>query len=246
MSLWTDLLYSVRSLARTPLLTSALLLTIALGIGSNATIAGVVNGLYTSRLPLAEADRAVVLVAAADSNGPAALDADRYLSLRGRSDLFERLGTVTESRATVTLEGRSSVMSVAAISPDVAAILNLAGSDGVIVSHALWSTTLKQRDDFRGLPVVVDRISSRIAGVAPDWLAGVYDDRAIDVWMPQEEPGQEGRAGRVETVLARLRPGVSAASAAAALRAPGDDATSRSRSTRTPALRSPPRPAWRG
>ncbi len=225
MSLWTDLLYSVRSLARTPLLTSALLLTIALGIGSNATIAGVVNGLFTSRLPLAEADRAVVLVAAADSNGPAALDADRYLSLRGRSDLFERLGTVTESRAMVTLEGRSSVMSVAAISPDVAAILNLAGSDGVIVSHALWSTILKQRDDFRGMPVVVDRISSRIAGVAPDWLAGVYDDRAIDVWMPQEEPGLDGSAGRVETVLARLRPGVSAASAASALRNPGDDAT---------------------
>ena len=77
MSLWTDLLYSVRSLARTPLLTSALLLTIALGIGSNATIAGVVNGLYTSRLPLAAADRTFVLVAGADATGPNALDADR-------------------------------------------------------------------------------------------------------------------------------------------------------------------------
>lgn len=43
--IWTDLRYSARSLARRPALTAALLVTIALGIGSHTVIAGFVRGL---------------------------------------------------------------------------------------------------------------------------------------------------------------------------------------------------------
>ena len=42
--IWTDLRYSTRSLVRSPGLTSTLLLTIALGIGSNAAIFGFIRG----------------------------------------------------------------------------------------------------------------------------------------------------------------------------------------------------------
>src|SRR3954469_8335744 len=57
--IWTDLRYSARSLARSPILTVTLLLTIALGIGSNAAIAGFVRGLVVHDLSMAEPDRAV-------------------------------------------------------------------------------------------------------------------------------------------------------------------------------------------
>src|SRR4051812_966585 len=57
--IWTDLRYSARSLARSPILTVTLLLTIAVGIGSNAAIAGFVRGLVIHDLSIAEADRAV-------------------------------------------------------------------------------------------------------------------------------------------------------------------------------------------
>src|SRR5436190_18666579 len=57
--LWIDLRYSAQSLARSPILTITLVLTIALGIGSNAAIAGFVRGLIIHDVSMLEADRAV-------------------------------------------------------------------------------------------------------------------------------------------------------------------------------------------
>src|SRR5689334_2016427 len=52
--IWTDLRYSARSLARSPALTTTLLLTIALGIGSNAVVAGFARGLTMRAVQLTE------------------------------------------------------------------------------------------------------------------------------------------------------------------------------------------------
>jgi hypothetical protein len=54
--IWTDLRYSARSLARSPILTITLLLTIALGVGSNAAIAGFVRGLVVHDLSIGQPD----------------------------------------------------------------------------------------------------------------------------------------------------------------------------------------------
>ena len=51
MGVLADLRYSARSLRRTPGLTLALLLTIALGIGSNAVVFGFIRGFVTRDLP---------------------------------------------------------------------------------------------------------------------------------------------------------------------------------------------------
>src|SRR5262245_11928023 len=48
MSIWNDVRYSIRSFARTPLSTVALVLTIGLGIGSNAVVDGFIRGLATA------------------------------------------------------------------------------------------------------------------------------------------------------------------------------------------------------
>jgi len=45
MSIWDDLRYSIRSFARTPLSTIALVLTIGLGVGGNAAVDGFIRGL---------------------------------------------------------------------------------------------------------------------------------------------------------------------------------------------------------
>jgi hypothetical protein len=56
MTFFGDLRYSVRSLARSPAVTAALLLTVALGVGSYATIAGFSNGLQQELATLASAE----------------------------------------------------------------------------------------------------------------------------------------------------------------------------------------------
>jgi hypothetical protein len=47
MGIWNDLGYSIRSFARTPLSTVALVLTIGLGVGGNAAVDGFIRGLAT-------------------------------------------------------------------------------------------------------------------------------------------------------------------------------------------------------
>jgi len=54
-----DLRLSVRGLARTPGFTAVVLLTLALGIGANAAIFSVVNGILLEPLPFPEPERIV-------------------------------------------------------------------------------------------------------------------------------------------------------------------------------------------
>ena len=58
--IWTNLRYSVRSLGRSPGLATSLVLTITLGIGSNAAIFGFVRGLTTGDLPRQESNQAML------------------------------------------------------------------------------------------------------------------------------------------------------------------------------------------
>jgi ABC-type antimicrobial peptide transport system permease subunit len=55
--IWTNLRYSARSLARSPGLTTTLLLTIAVGVGSNAAVFGFVRGLTLRNLPVGESSQ---------------------------------------------------------------------------------------------------------------------------------------------------------------------------------------------
>src|SRR5437870_2478186 len=115
-----DLRYSARSLTRTPGLALTLLLTIALGIGSNASVHGFVRGLITRSLPLAGIDTIVSLFArdAHDAAGP--LSYDGYLSLKRHLDAFEWLGAAREAQSSITLGERASVMTVAAVTAELA------------------------------------------------------------------------------------------------------------------------------
>ena len=51
LSVWSDAKYSIRSLARRPLFTAVILLTLALGIGSNVAIFSVANTVLFRALP---------------------------------------------------------------------------------------------------------------------------------------------------------------------------------------------------
>ena len=183
MAVLSDLRYSARSFARAPGLSLALLFTIALGIGSNASVLGFVRGSLSRDLPIPGID-SIVSVFARDSQdafGPVSYE--DYLSLKGQRDAFALVGAARESQARVEFRGRSSVLSVAAVTPELAELLQLSLDDGIIVSHRVWQSEFAANADVGAEPIRIDGVDTRVAGVAPDWLEGLYFGRAVDVWM---------------------------------------------------------------
>jgi hypothetical protein len=196
---------SARSLARTPLWTLSLVVTIALGIGSTASVDGFVRGFMSQGPPL-PAD--VVSVFA--EGGPAAggaLSYDRFDALRSRSDVFRSIGAVRETQDEAWLHNRRLLVSVATVTPAVADLLQLPGDGGIVVSHRVWY------DDFVSVPVAGHTMRMQgteipVVGVAPTWLTGLYRGRTIDLWLRAPDDAPSDRSTASYWVVGRLREGV--------------------------------------
>lgn len=205
-----DIRYSVRGLLRRPGLALALIFTIALGLGSNVTVRGFIRGLTVRQSPVAAASR-VVSIFRRDryrAAGPVS-DAD-YLALQSHADLLEWIGSAQVSQSAARLAGQPTLLSVAAVTPEVAALLQLPLDGGVAISHRVWQNEFQGKAAVRGETVRIGDADTRVSGIAPDWLEGVYSDRPVDLWRPLRQQALEGgdRTTRSLWVLARLRPAV--------------------------------------
>jgi putative ABC transport system permease protein len=213
---FADLRYSIRSLARAPVWTSALVLTIALGIGSSASVQGFVRGLLTTDLPILAVER-VVTVFATDHNGASGpVSFAVFTALKDRPDIFESLGAIRESQARVTIGQLSTLMSVAAYTPDIATVLPTASRAGVTLSHRVRFAHFAANVEPSGRSMHIDGAAIPIAGVMPYWLEGLYRGRAVDLWRPLDDPDPRGARSPV-WLLGRLRPGVLLKDAQAAI-----------------------------
>jgi putative ABC transport system permease protein len=200
-----EMRYSARSLARTPAWTLSLVLTIALGIGSAASVDGFVRGFMSQGPPL-PGDVVSVLA----DGGPAAggaLSYDQYDALRSRSDVFASVGAVRETQDEAWLNNRRLLVAVATVTPAVADLLQLPGDGGIVVSHRVWY------DDFVSVPVEGHTMRMHgadlpVVGVAPQWLTGLYRGRPIDIWMRAPDAAPVDRATASYWVVGRVREGV--------------------------------------
>jgi len=216
----STLRYSTRSFARTPLITAALVATIAVGVGSNAAVQGFNRGLIARDMPSVEAD-GVVSVFARDPNGEVApLSADELASLQDRTDIFEWLGAAREFQANVELTGQEDVMSIAAVTSPVARLFGLSLANGAIISHQLWETAFRGRAEIQGERIRIDGRETRIGGVAPAWLDGLYLGHNTDVWvlLPNDSLAGDDRRSKMLWAVGRLRSSISATEALAAAR----------------------------
>jgi len=171
----------------------ALLFTIALGIGSNVSVHGFVQGLTRPSFPLTSLDRVVSVFGrdAHSETGP--LSYREYLAAKSRLGVFQWLGAARVSQDTVTMAGQTAVVPVAAVTSNLAGLLGLPLDKGVVISHRIWQVELGARATIRGEEIRIDGVSARVSGVAPDWLEGIYRDRPVEVWIPLQEKSLQRR-----------------------------------------------------
>src|SRR5215831_7718342 len=102
-----DLRFAFRMLLKNPGFTVVAVLTLALGIGANAAIFSIVNGVFLRRLPFSQADRIYVVDRVDNQVGGPSISFPIYLAWQKEKErLFDRLALLAWW-PDATLTGRS-------------------------------------------------------------------------------------------------------------------------------------------
>ena len=235
----TDLKYALRMLVKAPGFSAIAILILALGIGANTAIFSVVEGTLLRPLPFPHAERLVRVFEAQDEKGArsASMNLTDQTVQRWREfgrDIFDDIGAGTVGASTVGLRDDSPVQTVPAarISANFFPVLGLAPAQGrtftleedraggpavVIICDDFWRNDLNARRDVLGSSIMVDGQQRTIIGVMPKSFRHPY---RASLWLPLALPAADVATANNHYLygVGRLRPGVTAAQAEAAVR----------------------------
>lgn len=229
--LWQDIRYGARVLTKNPGFTSVAVLTLALGIGANAAIFSVINGILLRPLPYKESHRLVLMrISLKDQTFLPSFSHADLLDFRERAQLFEQFETVRAISMTLTGRGDPEHLSAARVSPDFFQMLgyrpilgrsfetsDAAPNDqvSVILDHGLWQRRFGGLPDVLGQTVTLNGLSAIVVGVLPEYFK--FDlapdtglNKPMDLWVPAaiDPSNRFGHTVRSSRLLARLKPGV--------------------------------------
>ena len=239
-----DLRYAVRSLARSPVLTLAAVLTLGLGIGANSAMFGVVDRLFF-RPPahVVDPDRVVrVSVTRTDPRWGALTGGlgayPDYLAFRARMRGFSTVAANMGASFNLGVGEHARRVTAELVSASFFPLLGVRAERGrffteeedqvgrpayvAVVSHAFWRGEMDNGQATLGKTLLVGHNTYTVIGVAPDHFAGL-GLREPDLWLPMSAGAPEVMGNRnILTccgfgyrTIARLAPGVSAVQAAA-------------------------------
>lgn len=219
-----DFWYCLRSLARSPLFTLAVLLTLALGIGANSAIFSVVNEVLLQPLPYEEPGELVTIWESNETSGQPKNEVSpaNYFDWRDQATSFEAMPTYVYQAVNLTGDGRAERVQAAFVSADLMQTLGqspeigrLFGADdlgeerSLLISHGLWHSRYGADPDIAGKTLQLNGQAARILGVMPAEFDFPRED--VQLWILFEVPPgmRDNREFRFLYVIARLADGVS-------------------------------------
>lgn len=222
--LWRDIRYARRSLAAVPGFATAAILILALGIGANVAIFGVVDTVLLRPLPFFEPQRLAAFTASDSKTGAAyeIFPMSDIQDLRVEKDLFE--GVAAYQMSTAVLRGDDPVERVKArqVSPEFFPVLGIRPHAGrwlaaedpaatVVIAHDFWRRRFGADPGAIGRALQLGETRHRIVGVMPP---GFDFPARADMWMPLVmRPIMTQRNARALMAVGRLKPGMTAAEA---------------------------------
>jgi ABC-type lipoprotein release transport system permease subunit len=205
------LLRSAKTFARTPGLSLALILMIALGVGSNAAVYGFVQGLTHPTSALGLDDRIVSIYNQIALHEAGPFSQSDYERLRRLPGIFDWVDAARITPSEALIVDHTEVVTTASVAPSLAGALNLRIGNGAVISDRMWRREFGGRLVSHRDHVRVDNVTYSIVGIAPGSLEGLYRDRPVDVWIrsPDRSPQGPGPQHRNLWVVARLKGNVS-------------------------------------
>jgi predicted permease len=227
-----DLRYAFRILAKSPLLTVIVILTLALGIGANTAIFGIVNGFLLRPLPVKSPEQIMVLAGKiqGDSIGIYTLSYPQLTDFRKQADVFSDLFASQTDIGGLSFAGKTeqfffdyvtgNYFSALGVQPAAGRLfLPSQGEEGgkdpyVVLGYSYWQKRFGGDPGIVGKQVLLDGQEATIIGVAQKGFQGtqfaVEEDGYVPLNMaPTASKSWTDRTARSLTVMARLKPGVS-------------------------------------
>jgi putative ABC transport system permease protein len=235
-----DLRYTIRSYAKTPSFSIAILATLALGIGASTAIFSMVNGILLRPLPLPDSDRLVYANELNRSGTQISVSWPNFVDWRSRAHSFQGLASSREEPLTLTglvqperVRARrttANFFQIVGVQPRLGR--SFADADDrsgeeptVILSHEFWQTRLGGDASVLGTRLSLDARAYTIVGVMPP---GFRYLRAYDLFIPMGSiAGDRSLNDRGNhqgySIVGRLKPGVAVETAARELTGIGLD-----------------------
>jgi len=221
-----DIRHAARSLGRSRGFTTAVVLTLALGIGATSSIFTLVNAALLKPLPYPAADR---LMALATADG-GAQTGQLFLFVRDRVRLFDHVAAQRFSNGWNIVAGDvAAYVTALRVSEGYFATLGvqpllgrgfsriedqLNGPDAVVINEDLWRRAYAGRTDALGQTILLGGVPHTVVGVMPAAFRTIPD---VEVWTPLRTGATDN--GQNYQIVGRLRAGATPAQAAAELSA---------------------------
>src|SRR3954466_40647 len=241
----SDFRYALRTLLNAPAFTVIVVLTLALGIGANTAIFSLTDQVLLRLLPVKAPDRLVVLDGPGAFRGRTfnngTFSYPMYRDVRDQNTVFDGVLARFPTPLTLLANGQSERVAGELVTGNYFDVLGVRAHIGrtltpdddrvpgghpvAVLSHAFWvgrsaadPSVLNRTISLNGLPMTV-------VGVLPAGFFGIVVGERPDVMVPVMMKAQmtptwddlQSRTSRWLTVMARVKPGVSAAQAEAAM-----------------------------
>jgi predicted permease len=232
-TLWQDVRYAFRMLGKSPMLTVIVILTLALGIGANTAIFGIVNGILLRPLPVKSPEQIMVLAGQAqgDTLGIFTLSYPQLVDFRKQADAFSDVFASQVTLGGLSYAGKANqfvysyvtgnYFSGLGVQPALGRLfLSSEGEAGgkdpyIVLGYDFWQKRFGGDAGVVGKQALIDGQEATIIGVAPKAFQGTNFALNLDGYVPLNMmPAQDAatfwsdRSSRSLAVLARLKPGV--------------------------------------
>ncbi len=233
-SLIQDIRFGVRMLIKHPAMTLVAVVTLALGIGANTAIFSAVNGMLLRPLPVANADR--LMVVAGQLKGNDGFNSFSYLDyhdLRAQANGFSDLLAYNINLMGLEADNKADSLLVSYVSSNYFSALGLKPALGrlvygdeaeqqgrepvVVLAHSYWQTRFNADQNIVGRQVKLNGRTATVIGVAPEGFRGVFSIIDMQAYMPMgmrtlwsdNDDFWKKRESRQLKVLGVLKPGIS-------------------------------------
>src|SRR5829696_8724120 len=240
-----DFRIGVRVLRKNPGFTLVVAATLAIGIGANTAIFGLVDALLFRPLPIVKAPGQLVLLVRGEGRGPT-LSYPDFRVLRERNEVLSDLALYTQAPISFGNNLRSEVVLGAMVSGNYFDVLGIEPSFGraflpeedrtpgahpvVVLSHSFWQSRFNSDPSLVGQTIVLNNRRFTVIGIAPAGFDGESPPMKVSLWIPvmmtatmrwepretQHDPLSD-RQDENFGAIGRLKQGVSVTEAQAAL-----------------------------